>query len=151
MKSTLETFVRPVELTRKSLRLNSSIFNAYRLLISRDNGGFVFLPLRNIQFQAIVSPDEILFVDSFGPYRSDVTAGGRCISFAWQFTDIGQRDSITHAADYEFIRYCEHSDVDNNRLVTELSFALEYHQQNQLWVANSRIVRQILSTSVNSC
>ncbi len=132
MKSTLETFIRPVELSRKSLRLGSSMFNAYRLLISRDADEFVFLPLRNIQFQAIVSSDEILFVDAFGPYYSDVTTGGRCISFAWQFADIQQRDSITHPADYEFIRYCDHGDVDNNRLVTEFSFALEYHRQNQL-------------------
>jgi len=132
MKPTLETFIRPVELSRKSLRLSSSIFNAYRLLISRDADGFVFLPLRNIQFQAIAGPDEILFVDSFGPYHSDVTAGGRCISFAWQFADIRQRDSITHSAEYEFVRYCEHSEVDNNRIVTELSFALGHYRQDQL-------------------
>ncbi|MFA9419833.1 MAG: hypothetical protein ACERLB_06760 [Gammaproteobacteria bacterium] len=132
MKSTLETFIRPAELSRKSLCLSSSLFNAYRLLISRDADRFVFLPLRNIQFQAIASSDEILFVDSFGPYYSDVTTGGRCISFAWQFADIQQRDSITHPADYESIRYCNHGDVDNNRLVTEFSFALEYYRQNQL-------------------
>jgi len=131
MKSTLETFFRPVELSRKSLRLGSAEFNAYRLLVSRDTAGFVFLPLRNIQFQAIVSSDEILFVDSFGPYHSDVTTGGRCISFAWQFADIRQRESITRPAYYEFIRYCDHSDVDNNRLITELSSALKNHRQGQ--------------------
>jgi len=147
MKSTLETFIRPVELSRESLRLGSSIFNAYRLLISRDTGGFVFLPLRNIQFQAIVSPDEILFVDSFGPYHSDIKTGGRCISFAWQFTDIRQRNSITHPADYEFVRYCEHSDVDNNRLVTELSLALEYHRQNQLSLEQQNRKANIINLS----
>ena len=145
MKSTLETFIRPVELSRQSLRLGSSIFNAYRLLISRDTDGFVFLPLRNIQFQAIVSSDEILFVDSYGPYHSDVTTGGRCISFAWQFVDIRQRDSITHPAGYEFIRYCDNSDVDNNRLVTEFSLALEYHRQNQLSIEDQKRKANIIN------
>ncbi|RLA43395.1 MAG: hypothetical protein DRR42_21810 [Gammaproteobacteria bacterium] len=147
MKSTLETFIRPVELSRKSLCLGSSIFNAYRLLISRDADGFVFLPLRNIQFQAIVSSDEILFVDSFGPYHSDVKTGGRCISFAWQFSDIKQRNSITHSADYEFVRYCDHSDVDNNRLVSEFSCALEYHRQNQLSLEQQNRSANIINLS----
>jgi hypothetical protein len=128
----LETFIRPVELSRKASRLNPSIFNAYRLLLNHETAGFVFLPLRGIQFQAILCTDEILFVDSLGPYHGDADDGGRCVSFAWQFADIRQRISLIDPANYDFVGYCIHEDVDNNRLVTELSSALTHYQTAQL-------------------
>jgi len=83
-----ETFFRPEEISRSTQKLSASIFNAYRLLLTRSSGDCVFVPLRSIQFQSVATEHEIIFIDSYGPYHSQKESAGRCISYAWQFSSV---------------------------------------------------------------
>ena len=119
-----ETFIRPREISRNTVLLNPALFNGYRRLLCRDSHPQIFVPLRNLQFQAIMTRDEILFIDSFGPYQHDDSHSGRCITISWQFKHLSRRDNITSPAPYDIVQYVRNSDISNNRLVGELGNAI---------------------------
>ncbi len=57
-----------------------------------------------MQFQAVIDPEEIIFVDSLG-YAVENGHGGRLIVLAWQFTSHGPRDSLTEPVPIEVVYY----------------------------------------------
>jgi hypothetical protein len=122
-----ETFFRPDEISRKSKVLAASIFNAYRLLLSRSDGNCVFVPMRSIQFQSVATANEVIFIDSYGAYHSHGESAGRCISYAWQFSAPLNRDSLTQSVNYEWVCYCQNSVSMDSRLPAEYHREVEYH------------------------
>ncbi len=122
-----ETYYRPDETSRSTNKLAPSVFNAYRLLLARSTGDCVFVPLRSMQFQSVATSNEIIFIDSYGPYYSDGDSAGRCISFAWQFTSPMIRDSLTEPIDYDWVCYCDSSDATSSRLISEFNQAVNYY------------------------
>ena len=122
-----ETFFRPVEIFRSRKVLAASIFNAYRLLLSRSDGNCVFVPLRSMQFQSVATANEIIFIDSYGAYHSQGESAGRCISHAWQFSAPMNRHSLTQSVDYEWVCYCQNSVSMGSRLPAEYHREVENH------------------------
>ena len=122
-----ETFFRPDEISRKSKVLAASIFNAYRLLLSRSDGNCVFVPMRSMQFQSVATANEVIFIDSYGAYHSHGESAGRCISYAWQFSAPLNRDSLTQSVKYEWVCYCQNSVSMDSRLPAEFHREVEYH------------------------
>jgi hypothetical protein len=120
-----ETFFRPEEISRSTQKLSASIFNAYRLLLTRSSGDCVFVPLRSIQFQAVATKLEIIFIDSYGPYHSQQGSAGRCISYAWQFSSAMTRHSLIEPVEYDCICYCHDPNSTGTRLITEFDRAVD--------------------------
>lgn len=125
----LETFFRPVEISRHPKVLAASIFNVYRLLLSRCDGDCVFVPLRSMQFQSVATANEVIFIDSCGTYHSQGDSAGRCISYAWQFSTPMNRHSLTAPVNYEWISYCKNSASMDSRL------PVEYHREVENYLA----------------
>ena len=121
----LEKIFRPEEISRSTQKLSASIFNAYRLLLSRSNGDCVFVPLRPIQFQSVATDREIIFIDSYGPYHSQKGSAGRCISYAWQFSSAMTRHSLIEPVEYDCVCYCRNPDSTGTRLITEFNQAVD--------------------------
>ena len=59
-----ETFFLPKEVERKQWSVPAEIYNLYRALWQRNLTGHVFVPIRNMQFMAVLDKSEIVFVDS---------------------------------------------------------------------------------------
>ena len=87
MYSEKVTLFRPEELCREDTRVPAQIYNHCRLLLGPGAAGCRFVPIRSMQFQGVITREEVVFVDAFG-YRVQDGEGGRVIVTAWQF---GQR------------------------------------------------------------
>ena len=80
---TTETFFLPKEVERRQWSVPADIYNLYRSLQRRNQTGHVFVPIRTMQFMAVLDDDEIVFVDSQS-YAVSKDEGGRLILIAWK-------------------------------------------------------------------
>jgi hypothetical protein len=123
-----ETFFLPREVERKSWLLPADIYNLYRSLDARNDIGHVFVPIRTMQFMAVLDRNEIVFVDSQS-YAVSKNEGGRLILVAWKFPVSHDRDSLGDPMPCEVIFY-EREDSDLQlRLVTEFRNAMQQMDQ----------------------
>jgi hypothetical protein len=80
---TRETFVCDVELERRSWTLPAGLYNCMRLLLSRAADSHVFVPIRRMQYLAVIDAEATLFIDSLGGYVVQGGQGGRPVELAW--------------------------------------------------------------------
>lgn len=99
-----ETFFRPDEaLAHEQTRIPAALYNGLRLLLRRSTGSAVFIPIRSMQYQAVVDREEVVFVDSHGGYAYQDGEGGRLIRIAWR-PAVG-RDSLSAPVPCEIVYY----------------------------------------------
>jgi len=126
----IETFFLPREVERHSWSIPASIFNRYRSMLIRNQGRPVFVPIRSIQFLAVLDQREILFVDSQS-YAVRGETGGRMILLAWRFEELKERDSLDKPMPCEVVSY-ERVDLDlQRRLIEDFRKALEVLDERQ--------------------
>jgi hypothetical protein len=120
-----ETFFRPdVPVARATSALPADIFNGLQILLSRDDSETVFLPIRSMQFQAVVEPEEIVFVDANGGYGQRNGQGGRLVQIAWR-PKPGPRDALDAPVPCEILFYFPSLETVQRRLVGETRAALK--------------------------
>jgi len=119
-----ETFFRPPQLACERLTIPPGLYNLCRLALSRSEGDCMFVPVREMQIQAVIDREEVIFVDSQDYAVQDGT-GGRVICLAWLFRHEEGRDSLTEPAAIELLYYREDARQLHSRLVGEFSRALE--------------------------
>lgn len=119
-----ETFFRPDEVSRHSWPMSAEVYNRCHLLLAGSETGCVFVPIRSMQYVAVIDPDEIVFVDGQGGYIVSGGDGGRPIALAWQFPENRQRESLSEALGCEVIHYQRGLADIQRRLVGEFSRAL---------------------------
>jgi len=96
--NTVETFYRRKELGHEPKVLSATTYNAMRLLFDyRSEGNCVFVPIRSMQYMAVIDDDEVIFIDS-------ITARST-IEFAWQKFQVKERSSLTDPVPYRFVYY----------------------------------------------
>jgi hypothetical protein len=127
---TTETFFRPPELQRRSVTLPAALLNGARLLLARSGGGCLFVPIRNMQFLAVVDREETVFVDSQA-YAVQDGAGGRLILIAWRPQPSGSQHSLSEPVPCDLIYYRPGLDEVQRRLVGELGRALQVLGERQ--------------------
>jgi len=119
-----ETFFRPDELARERLTIPAPLYNRCRLALGRSDNGHAFVPVRSMQIQAVIGPDEVIFVDSQS-YAVQEGMGGKLICLAWAFRHETGRENLTEPAPIELVYYREDSRQLHSRLVGEFAQALE--------------------------
>lgn len=119
-----ETFFLPREIERLDWSVPPDIYNLYRSLLIRNEKRPVFVPIRSMQFMAVLDRDEILFIDSQS-YAVSSNTGGRMILVAWQFTESCQRDSLNNPVPCELVFYEQKNDPTQLRLISEFRQAME--------------------------
>ena len=133
MRHESEIFFRPPEHTRTEKSISSRMYRQIRSLLQPLGDDFRIVPMRDMQFLAIVSKKEVLFVDSNGPYSRQRENSGRCICVAWEFHP-GDLDSTPVPYDLvEFEPGCldsQHPDFER-RLFAEFSRSLEQQLSRQ--------------------
>src|SRR4030067_2643842 len=91
-----ETFYRPAELSREARTLPAEIYNLAHVLLKRTAGGCLFVPLRGMQFLAVLDDKEFIFVDR---------EGRRMIELAWMHFAPQVRQSIDETGFYDAVFY----------------------------------------------
>jgi len=64
MDRNLESFQREQPLAQMASALPATTYNLTRILLTASSTGCVFVPIRSMQYLAVVDAEEIIFVDS---------------------------------------------------------------------------------------
>lgn len=123
-----ETFFLPNEVKRKSWSVPAEIYNLYYSLRSQCQTGHVFVPIRSMQFMAVLDKNEIVFVDSQS-YAVSKDEGGRLILIAWKFSGSRDRDALTDPVPCEVVFYERENKDLQLRLISEFRQAMELLDQ----------------------
>ena len=110
-----EVFFRPQELERTSRCLPGANYNLIYRLFRRAATDCLFVPIRNMQYLAVVDEEEVIFSDG---------AGDRSIELAWQNFRPQARDALTDSVPYEAVYYATGASRTMLRLQGEFHRAL---------------------------
>jgi hypothetical protein len=131
MGSSTEVFFRPEETARERVTLPAELYNRCRLLLARCSRPHVFVPIRSMQYQAVIDTGEIIFVDNQG-YAVRDGRGGRLIVLAWQVAHDGPpRASLAEPVPIEIIYYGSETHDTHRRLMSEFPRALSLYEAKQ--------------------
>lgn len=109
------TLTRGDELQREERQLPAELYKKILLLFSRLQKGSLFVPIRSMQYLAVIDAEEIVFVDGQGP---------RSIELAWQHFRPQEREDLRAPVSYECVYYEPKGLQTMQRLQSEFSQAL---------------------------
>ncbi|MGQ9660085.1 MAG: hypothetical protein ACUVQI_11310 [Thermochromatium sp.] len=122
-----EVFFRPdTEYARELTTIPAPIHNAMRRLLKQARGSSVFVPIRSMQYLAVIDAEEVIFVDALGGYAYHDGEGGRLIRLAWR-PFVG-RDSLCDPVSCEMVYYFGNLKAVQRRLLSEIGPALDQLQ-----------------------
>jgi len=127
-----ETFYRPSEIQRESRCLPADTYNMARLLLGRCGSGCLFVPIRSMQYLAVLDAEEFIFVDR---------EGGRLIDIAWQRFKPQSRHSLDEAVAYEAVYYTGKGEETMRRLQSEFYKALHQLQEKSPLDSLARVIK----------
>jgi hypothetical protein len=127
MGVTSETFFRPAEIARERVNLPAPLFNRCLLALNHSETRNAFIPIRSMQYQAVIDEFEIIFVDNQG-YAVSEGQGGRLIVLAWDVALRSTRDSLTAPVPIEIIYYNSDGHEIHRRLMSEFPKALDRYE-----------------------
>lgn len=126
-----QSFFTPDEFLYQQTRLNSNTYNLAHTLLKRSQSEHVFIPIRSLQYLAIIEMNAFWFVDSLA-YATRGDEGGRLIRVSWQpLIKASQRKSLTEALDCRVTFYGGDMQQIQNRLNGEFYQAMLQIDQRQ--------------------
>ncbi len=137
---TEETFYRPQELEREARRLPAEIYNlAFLLWRCGAQAGCLFVPVRSMQYLAVLDEEEFIFV-----HRE----GARHIEIAWQAFRPQVRTALTEPVPYEAVYYSPDARQIMRRLQGEFFLALRQLADRKLSAARTAHVVKLSADRV---
>ena len=115
-------FTRGDELEREQRKVPAELYNKICLLFSRASGDNLFVPIRSMQYLAVVDKEEIVFVDGQGP---------RAIEISWQNFLSCDRDNLQEPVSFTCVYYDEKGREMMGRLQSEFLKALQIMEERQ--------------------
>ena len=115
----IQSFFTPDEFFCQKNRLMSQAYNLAHVLLKRSQSDHLFIPIRSMQYLAIIEKTAFWFVDSLA-YAVRGDEGGRLIRVSWHpLIDPNQRDGLTQHMDCQVIFYGEDMSEIQTRLNSE--------------------------------
>jgi len=111
-----ESFHRPQALSREPRRLPAALYNLAFRLRHRAGGSHLFVPIRSMQYLAVLDEEEFIFVDGIGR---------RVIELAWRAFRPFDRNALSDPVPYELVYYLPGAADTMLRLQSEFARALE--------------------------
>ncbi len=127
-----ETFYRPPELSREPRTLPAEIYNLAHVLLKRAATGCLFVPLRGMQFLAVLDAEEFIFVDR---------EGRRMIELAWQHFVPQARRALDEPVSYEAVYYSSAGAEAMRRAQGEFHKALREVEQKTVLHGPARVIK----------
>jgi hypothetical protein len=106
---------RGEEILREPRFVPATTYNLAHTLLAHSNG-CVFVPIRTMQYLAIVDPEEIVFIDR---------EASRLIQLAWQHFKPQLRTALDERVPYEVVYYLPGAQETMVRLQSEFPRALQ--------------------------
>lgn len=114
-----QSFFTPDEFSCQQSRLISKTYNLAHILLKRSQSSHLFIPIRSMQYLAIIEKTAFWFVDSLA-YAVRGDEGGRLIRVSWHpLINASQRVSLTQHMDCRVVFYGEDMCKIQNRLNSE--------------------------------
>lgn len=110
------SFIRGDELSRQQCSMSADLYNKIHLLFARLKDDHLFVPIRSMQYLAIIDNEEIVFIDGLGP---------RTIEFAWQAFRPQERDDLREPVNYQCVIYDPRAEQTMQRITGEFFAALD--------------------------
>ncbi len=116
-KNAMDTisFERERAWARSDAMLPAATYNLARALLAASRTGNVFVPIRAMQYLAVIDPEEIIFVD--GQYK-------RWVAVAWRGFRPQARAALDEAVAYQAVYYDPDGDQIQRRLQSEIHKAV---------------------------
>lgn len=111
-----ETFIRGKVLGTEPRRLPAEIYNLSHILLVKSGRDSLFVPIRSMQYLAVIDSEEIIFVDSMNK---------RVVQLSWKAFTPQVRESLTEAVPYTVYYYHPDAHQTMQRLQGEFSKALQ--------------------------
>jgi hypothetical protein len=128
-----ETFYRPSEVAHEPRTLPAETYNLAHLLLARAHHNCVFVPIRAMQYLAVIDAEEFIFVDR---------EGRRMIDVAWREFQPQTRASLTDPVPYHAVYYSNTARQIMPRLHGEFRKALaECKSRGDAPVVTARVVK----------
>lgn len=115
MNDGMETFERGQALAQVETALPAATYNLTRILLAKSSRRCVFVPIRPMQYMAVIDQEEIIFVDS--QYK-------RWVEVAWRSFRPGDRAGLEGPVAYQAVYYTPEGAGLQLRLQTEFHKAL---------------------------
>jgi len=110
------TCYRDSEISRESRQLSASAYNLAITLLSRCTTRHLFVPIRSMQYMAIIDNEEFVFIDGERKCWVDI---------AWQNFKPQVRDALDQPVAYQAVYYRENISTIMTRLQSEFPAALQ--------------------------
>ncbi len=110
-----ETFERENVYSQEIRQLPATIYNQTYLLLTHTKKKCVFVPIRSMQYIAVIDKEEIIFVDA---------SNKRFVQISWQQFTSQIRQSLTDPVPYHCVYYYPDGKTIMQRLQGEYSKAL---------------------------
>jgi len=110
-----ESFERGELLEQIALVLPAATYNLTRILLAASTTGCVFVPIRSMQYLAVVDQEEIIFVDS---------AFKRWVVVSWTHFKPQARNALDEPVAYEAMFYTPNGRETQRRLQMDFHSAL---------------------------
>jgi hypothetical protein len=127
-----ETFYRREEVARVPRALPAATYNLAHVLLARAANDCLFVPIRSMQYLAVLDEEEFIFVDR---------EGGRMIEIAWRHFRPGERTALDAPVAYEAVYYSASGIQIMQRLQGEFHKALMLLEQRAPAHALARVVK----------
>jgi hypothetical protein len=109
------TCYRNPEIARESRRLPAATYNLAITLLARSSNNCLFVPIRSLQYLAILDGEEFVFVDGTSKCRIDI---------AWRNFRPMERSTLDAPVGYEAVYYLPDTAMLMSRLQAEFPLAL---------------------------
>jgi len=123
-----EIFIRGAERGSRAWNMPAGLYNCMHLLHSRAKDPALLVPIRSIQYLAVIDHKETLFVDNLGGYLMRNGQGGRPVVLAWRHYRPQLRQSLREPVLCEAVYYTLNAERMMQRLVTAFYDALKQMQ-----------------------
>lgn len=111
-----ETFYRGADLLREPRSMPAQTYNLSRILLARSRDPFVFVPIRSMQYLAIIEANEFNFLHAEARPN---------IELSWQDFASGGRASLEDPVPYTIVHYAAGAAATMRRLQSEFSRAMQ--------------------------
>ncbi len=119
-----QSFFTPDVFFCQKTRLLSNTYNLAHTLLKRSTSDHLFIPIRSLQYLAIIEKNTFWFVDSLA-YATRGNEGGRLIKISWHpLISACQRESLIQHMDCRVIFYGNDIQEIQNRLNIEFYQAM---------------------------
>ena len=126
------TCYRDSEIAREGRHLPGATYNLAITLLARSNSDCLFVPIRSLQYLAILDAEEFVFVDGTSKCRIDI---------AWRNFRPMERNTLDAPVSYEAVYYLPDTAMLMARLQTEFPSALHSLADKERLAGPARVIR----------